>query len=71
MNEQEMNKMTLQLLEKKLADEKTSLIIAITLNRKTGDVAQLVGYGVSIEMVEQMFKESLFSLRREIQNKQS
>lgn len=68
---QELNKKTLELLEKQLEKGKKALVIAIIVDIDTSQYSQVVGYGVTIPLLEDAMWTSLAMLKLEIQRKQS
>jgi hypothetical protein len=70
MDQKELNKRTMELLQKKL-DEKPncSLIIAIVADLDAMTYSQIVGYGVTMPIIADAFGDAWGNLQREVLNK--
>lgn len=70
MTQEELNEQTIELLRKQL-QAGDNLVIAVVVNTRHKTVKQVVGYGVSLSLVEEAFKMSLYNLRKEVAERNS
>lgn len=69
--QEELNEKMLGMLREHLKKGRKSLLVAVVADLDTTQYSQLVGYGVSMPLLEDAMLTSLEMLKLEIQKKQS